>query len=180
MFRMLTGFRGQPEALNNFGPVSSLEVLHMRPETTGEQRFARPVDDGVRSLPSDAVADAAQDPGSDILIHPHAENSAEDTAHVAVQPTRPIQLLEPFTSLAKWAFGPEGPPLLKFVTCGDFAHYGNGDKECFMLSREPEGDDEFRFIAPGSREWKEVLWYYGDLLESCPDQPLYKWPHHPP
>ncbi|RSM20185.1 hypothetical protein CDV31_000980 [Fusarium ambrosium] len=167
-----------PKVFGKLGPVSSLKVLHMRPKTADERRFTRSADEDGWSHLDDKVVDRYNDPEADILTETVAEDSAEDTPQVSAQPVRPIQLLEPFTSLAKWAFGPEGPPSLKYITCGDFAHYGNSDKECFILSRGSDGDDEFRFIAPGSSEWKEVLRHYGDLLESCPDQPLYEWPDH--
>ncbi|RSM07279.1 hypothetical protein CEP52_005328 [Fusarium oligoseptatum] len=177
-FQILTELFGQPKVFDKLGPVSSLKVLHMRPETADERRFTRSADEDGWSHLDDKVVDRYNDLESDILTETVAEDSAEDTPQVSAQPVRPIQLLEPFTSLAKWAFGPEGPPSLKYITCGDFAHYGNSDKECFILSRGSDGDDEFRFIAPGSSEWKEVLRRYGDLLESCPDQPLYEWPDH--
>ncbi|KAJ4168683.1 hypothetical protein NW754_010606 [Fusarium falciforme] len=168
-----------PEVLNNFGPISSLKVLHMRPETTNERRFTRPVDEDGRSPSDDRAVDAFKDPESDLLADPTAEDPTGNTPQVAMQSTRSARLLEPFTTLAKWAFGPEGPPSLKYITCGDFAHYGHSDKECFIVGRGSEGDDEFRLIASCSSEWKEVLRHYGDLLESCPDQPLYEWPDHP-
>lgn len=116
---------------------------------------------------------------TDVLTEHTAADATKNTPQAAVQSTRPAQLLEPFTTLVKWAFGPEGPPSLKFITCGEFAQYGQVDKECFIVGRESERDDVFRLIAPRSSEWKEVLRHYGDLLESCPDQPLYEWPNHP-
>ncbi|KAJ4193095.1 hypothetical protein NW767_010379 [Fusarium falciforme] len=151
----------------------------MRPETTNERRFTRPVDEDGRSPSDDRAVDAFKDPESDLLADPTAEDPTGNTPQVAMQSTRSARLLEPFTTLAKWAFGPEGPPSLKYITCGDFAHYDHSDKECFIVGRGSEGDDEFRLIASRSSEWKEVLRHYGDLLESCPDQPLYEWPDHP-
>ncbi|UPK92200.1 hypothetical protein LCI18_003135 [Fusarium solani-melongenae] len=142
------------------------------------------MDEDGRSLSDDRAVDAFKDPESDPLADPTAEDLiAEDptgnTPQVTMQATGPARLLEPFTTLAKWAFGPEGPPSFKFITCGDFAHYGHSNIECVIVGRGSEGDDEFRLIAPRSSEWKEVLRHYGDLLESCPDQPLYEWPDHP-
>ncbi|KAJ3460287.1 hypothetical protein MRS44_011154 [Fusarium solani] len=94
-----------------------------------------------------------QDPSSNLHLEclgPTADSSAGDMPQGAAQSAQRLRLLEPFTSLTKWAFGSEGPPSLKFITCGDFAHYGHTDKECFILRRGLEGDDEFQFIVPGS------------------------------
>ncbi|RSL85623.1 hypothetical protein CEP51_003216 [Fusarium floridanum] len=96
-----------PKVFDKLGPVSSLKVLHMRPETADEQRFTRSADEDGWSHLDDKVVDRYNDPEADILTETVAEDSAEDTPQVSTQPVRPIQLLEPFTSLAKWAFGPE-------------------------------------------------------------------------
>ncbi|EEU43788.1 uncharacterized protein NECHADRAFT_82939 [Fusarium vanettenii 77-13-4] len=125
-----------PQWINNFGPVSSLKVLHLRPDITDERRFTRPVNEDEHT----------------------AADATKNTPQAAVQSTRPAQLLEPFTTLVKWAFGPEGPPSLKFITCGEFAQYGQVDKECFIVGRESERDDVFRLIAPRSRNQQQFGW----------------------
>ncbi|RTE84721.1 hypothetical protein BHE90_000716 [Fusarium euwallaceae] len=76
-----------PRWLNNFGSVSSLKVLHLRLDTADEQRFTRPIDED----------------------DPAAKELTENTPQVAEQSPRPHRLPEPFITLAKWAFGSEGP-----------------------------------------------------------------------
>ncbi|KAM0424558.1 hypothetical protein ACHAPT_010274 [Fusarium lateritium] len=173
-----------PGLFNHFGAMSSLKVIHLRQTMIDEDRLIRLVMNEVAETAHDThlvagagdeAPDTPEDSESESSMASGIEYREEGTPQVAAQPTPSDRLLEQFTSLAKWAFGPEGPSSLKFIACGDFANGLQADK-CFILSRCSEGSDGFRFVTTGRAEWNEVLHQYGDLLEACPDQPLFEWP----
>lgn len=83
-----------------------------------------------------------------------------------------IYLLDTFESLAQWAFGPDGPPLLEAIAYGDFAHDGRANVDNLILCPGPK---DFRLIPRDGREWKDLVERYRNVLEACPTRPLLMW-----